>query len=190
MTVEDIKGQELYFGIERPGGVVQAMKPPANVSRRQLARLAREAAMVSVEVVNRGPFVPLKPPPAGVYAAVGLIYDATGQFLLVGRRELPDTWGLPGGKLEPGETPEEACAREVYEETGLRVSTADMVEVFSRPHRDQRVVVFRCGPWQGAPRQRESGIRVKWGSWEDLEQGALAPYHAELRKTIEQRTNT
>src|SRR5580700_4381954 len=38
-----------------------------------------------------------------------------------GRRLLPGTWDVPGGHVEPGETPEQALAREIEEETGWRL---------------------------------------------------------------------
>jgi 8-oxo-dGTP pyrophosphatase MutT (NUDIX family) len=57
-------------------------------------------------------------PSAGVAAV-----DALGRVLLIWRhRFIPDTWGweIPGGRVEPGEDPAEAAAREVLEETGWR----------------------------------------------------------------------
>lgn len=49
-------------------------------------------------------------------AAGGLVFNADGAALLIYRLE---TWDLPKGKIDPGETPEEAAVREVQEETGL-----------------------------------------------------------------------
>ncbi len=49
-------------------------------------------------------------------AAGGLVFNAEGAALLIYRLE---TWDLPKGKIDSGETPEEAAVREVQEETGL-----------------------------------------------------------------------
>ena len=58
-----------------------------------------------------------------VLAASAVIVDEAGRVLLVQRGQEPQRgrWSVPGGKCEPGETPQEAAAREAHEETGLRV---------------------------------------------------------------------
>ena len=56
---------------------------------------------------------------AEVRAAGGVVLDGDGLVVLVHRPKYDD-WTLPKGKLDPGETFEEAALREVEEETGLR----------------------------------------------------------------------
>lgn len=58
-------------------------------------------------------------------AAVGIIFF-NQNVLLVKRRDIP-VWVLPGGGIDPGETPEISCIREVKEETGIDVSIARKV---------------------------------------------------------------
>ncbi len=65
------------------------------------------------------------------------IFDAGGRVLLT-RRTDNGQWCLPGGGAEPGESVAEACEREVWEETGLRVRVKRLVGVYSHP--DQLVV--------------------------------------------------
>ncbi|WP_253259856.1 8-oxo-dGTP diphosphatase [Subtercola boreus] len=64
----------------------------------------------------------------------------------------------PGGKIEPGESAIEAIAREVEEETGIRVAAADLREVgfldYEFPHRrswSQQSSVFTATRWEGEP---------------------------------------
>jgi ADP-ribose pyrophosphatase YjhB (NUDIX family) len=62
--------------------------------------------------------------PAPVVPCVGaVVHDAAGRLLLIRRGRAPSRglWSLPGGRVEPGETLEEAVEREVREETGLTV---------------------------------------------------------------------
>lgn len=56
-----------------------------------------------------------------VAAAGAVVLDAQGRVLLVKRGRPPGRgqWTLPGGKLEPGETPADAVVREVLEESGI-----------------------------------------------------------------------
>ena len=51
----------------------------------------------------------------------GLLRDAHGNVLLVRTRKWSGKWGIPGGKVELGETLEEAFRREIREETGLEI---------------------------------------------------------------------
>lgn len=59
-----------------------------------------------------------------VECAGAVVHDDAGRLLLVRRGHPPaeGMWSLPGGRVEPGETIEQAAAREVAEETGLEVA--------------------------------------------------------------------
>jgi ADP-ribose pyrophosphatase YjhB (NUDIX family) len=66
------------------------------------------------------------------------IFDENYQKVLLTRRMDNGLWCLPGGHMEPGESVEECCAREVLEETGLQVRVKRLTGVYSNP--DQLVV--------------------------------------------------
>ncbi|HXG78637.1 MAG TPA: NUDIX hydrolase [Methyloceanibacter sp.] len=69
-----------------------------------------------------------------------VIWDARGRILLIRRKNEPfkGAYALPGGFVDVGETVEEACRREVREETGLEVGSLRLVGVYSDPKRDPR----------------------------------------------------
>jgi len=69
-----------------------------------------------------------------VVKCVVAVFDESGQRLLLTRRAENGRWCLPGGKMEPGESAAEACARELWEETGLRATVERLVGVYSTPH--------------------------------------------------------
>ncbi|MGD8863603.1 MAG: NUDIX domain-containing protein [Myxococcales bacterium] len=86
-------------------------------------------------------------PPNGVNVAV----LQRGRVLLMLRAELP-VWCLPGGRIEPGETPEQAAVREAAEETGLQVRLTGRVGRYTRPGwppRGDRVELFTAAPAGG-----------------------------------------
>ena len=65
-----------------------------------------------------------------VVACVGaVVHDDAGRLLLIRRGTEPNRgrWSVPGGRVEPGESPADAVEREVLEETGLRVRAGDPV---------------------------------------------------------------
>jgi mutator protein MutT len=66
-------------------------------------------------------------PPRVVRCVGAVIHDPTGRLLLIRRGHDPHRglWSLPGGRIEAGESPEQAVVREVREETGLE---AELVE--------------------------------------------------------------
>lgn len=87
---------------------------------RRAAACRRRLARVPAPSAGGDPGVPAPP----VQPCVGaVVLDDAGRLLLVRRRNEPGRglWSVPGGRVEPGETPAGAAAREVREETGLDV---------------------------------------------------------------------
>jgi len=74
-----------------------------------------------------------------------VITDESGRLLLIKRRNEPGAglWSLPGGRIEPGETDEQAVVRETREETGLTVTCGPLLGAVERPGLAGAVVDIR-----------------------------------------------
>ena len=88
-----------------------------------------------------------------------------GQILLRQRREdetLPGLWEFPGGKVEDGETPEEAAAREVREEMGVEAVGLTLLRTIDHAYSDRNVQLWVFeGTCSGEPRTPD-GARWTW----------------------------
>ncbi len=76
----------------------------------------------------------------------------------------PGKWEFPGGKVEPGEAPEEALAREISEELGLRIEVGEPLGVGLAKSAQGRVIrlqVFRARLLSGTPVLREHD-QLRW----------------------------
>ena len=69
-----------------------------------------------------------------------VLFKQNRQILLIQRRKPPyqNSWALPGGKLDTGESVEQAAQRELREETGITDAVLHQAGVFSNPQRDPR----------------------------------------------------
>lgn len=108
--------------------------------------------------------------------ALAVIVDNDNKILLLKRAEEPDTWmpnkwGLVGGGIEKGETPEEACKREIKEETGLDIDK--FVESFSIQRFESSIeYVFACR-YNGDPTDVELDHENTNYGWYDVDEMAF-----------------
>ena len=105
--------------------------------------------------------------PVLLVAAVALV-DADGRVLIAQRPEgkaMAGLWEFPGGKVGPGETPEQALIRELAEELGIDVTEACLAPFTFASHRyhDFHLLMplYVCRVWEGSVRAME-GQALKW----------------------------
>src|SRR5213078_4577900 len=105
--------------------------------------------------------------PIVLVAAVALI-DADGLVLLAERPEgkhLAGLWEFPGGKVQSGETPEQALIRELAEELGIGVEASCLgpftFASYAYPDFHLLMPLYVCRKWSGMVTARE-GQRLKW----------------------------
>jgi 8-oxo-dGTP diphosphatase len=118
---------------------------------------------------------------ASLHVMAGVLRDAQGRVLLAQRPEgkhLAGLWEFPGGKLEPGESPQHALERELREELGIHIDPANGAPLIRVPwrygDRDLLLDAWQFTRWQGAPVPLEGqALQWEWPSHVDV--ATLAP---------------
>ncbi|MCT8998049.1 (deoxy)nucleoside triphosphate pyrophosphohydrolase [Chelativorans intermedius] len=123
--------------------------------------------------------------PVLIVAACALV-DADGRVLIAQRpqgKAMAGLWEFPGGKVEPGETPEETVVRELGEELGVETKTACLAPLTfaSHAYEDFHLLMplFVCRRFWGVPVPRESQA-LKWVRPQRLRDYPMPPADAPL----------
>jgi len=113
-------------------------------------------------------------------SAVALI-DADGRVLLAQRPEgksMAGLWEFPGGKVEPGETPEVALVRELHEELGIGTGIGCLAPLTFASHSYDNfhllMPLYVCRRWEGIVTPRE-GQRLAWVRPQELRDYPMPP---------------
>lgn len=113
-------------------------------------------------------------------SAVALI-DTEGRVLLAQRpkgKSMAGLWEFPGGKVEPGETPEAALVRELHEELGIETWNSCLAPLTFASHSYDdfhlMMPLFACRKWSGVPTPREGQV-LKWVKARDLRDYPMPP---------------
>ena len=116
-----------------------------------------------------------------LHVMAGVLRDARGRVLLAQRppgKHLAGFWEFPGGKLEPGELPQLALARELREELDVQIEPQHGIPLIRIPwHQGERGLLldaWQFTQWKGEPRPLE-GQALQWRLPRDVDLSTLAP---------------
>lgn len=111
----------------------------------------------------------------------GVLRDAQGRVLLAQRppgKHLAGSWEFPGGKREPGETPQQALLRELREELGVIADAQGSTPLIRIPWRYEKgqlcLDAWTVSRWQGEPQSLE-GQALRWMLPGEIDPASLAP---------------
>ncbi len=121
------------------------------------------------------------------------LIDTTGRVLITQRpagKAMAGLWEFPGGKVEPGETPEAALVRELQEEIGVDVPLDALVPMTFASHTYDTfhllMPLYEVRTWSGTPVPREVAA-VQFVATKDLNDFAMPAADAPLVAAIQQR---
>ena len=139
-----------------------------------------------------------RPPDRLLPATNGAIFNELGQVLLQ-RRADNGFWGLPGGRVDIGESVEQCAVREVLEETGLHVSVRRLIGVYSDPRGHNVMsypggdivqyvtVVFECVRVGGELRLSDESTDIGYFSVDALPPETLISHLTRIRDAVANR---
>lgn len=125
-----------------------------------------------------------------MHVMAGVLRDVQGRVLLAQRPEgkhLAGLWEFPGGKLEPGELPQRALARELHEELGIHIDPAQGTPLIRVPwrygERGLLLDAWQFTQWQGVPVSLE-GQALQWLLPSEIDPSVLAPVDRPIFQAI------
>lgn len=116
-----------------------------------------------------------------LWVAAGALIDVEGRVLLAQRpsgKHMAGLWEFPGGKIEKGETPEQALVRELKEELEIDISESCLTPLTFASHRYEdfhlMMPLYVCRVWQGTVFAKE-GQNFIWAYPEEFDKFSMLP---------------
>jgi len=105
---------------------------------------------------------------SGIPCVGGIVHDERHRLLLIRRANDPGRglWSLPGGRVETGETDQQAVVREMHEETGLLVESGPLIGRVVRGN--YAIADYRCTVVGGELRAGDDALDARWCSAAEL----------------------
>jgi 8-oxo-dGTP pyrophosphatase MutT (NUDIX family) len=108
-----------------------------------------------------------------------------GTILMVSRKNDKNSFGLPGGKVEPNESSVDAAIRECYEETGIVIKSENLFLIFVDNVDEHCCATYFCAKYDDSNMTPEpNGGLVKWDNFEVLFEGKFADYNKKLFEIV------
>lgn len=138
--------------------------------------------------------IDVKPVNITLVSALALV-DFDGRVLLAKRPEdkkFGGLWEFPGGKIEAGETPEQALRREIKEELGIEIETSCISPLSFVSHSNDAfhllMLLYICRKWEGQPRPIASQS-LAWVRPLDMKAWPMPPADQPLVATLRDLLN-
>ena len=118
-------------------------------------------------------------PQQRIHVVAGILKDRSGRVLLAERRHdrlFAGFWEFPGGKLQPGETPDAALCRERAEELGIEAADLEHFQALDHDYPDRlvRLDFFLVTRWRQPVRPLD-GQKLQWISPADIDRKRILP---------------
>ncbi|MGD6834033.1 NUDIX domain-containing protein [Sutcliffiella halmapala] len=159
VAIWEYLNQEHYESIEKAIRSSE-LHTRAQTRRKELGELFVESSVDFMHATGR------YHPPKQIVAVSALITNENGEILLVKNHHRADTYEIPGGQLENGETLTEGALREIMEETGVTVSLTGITGIYQNMTSGIVCVVFRGRYISGEP--RHDGVETKEVLFQEL----------------------
>ena len=125
----------------------------------------------------------------GLIEVVGAIIK-DGDRYLVGQRAADKSqgglWEFVGGKIEPGETPEQAIVRECREELAIEIENEEIIDsvIYDYPEKTIRLTLISCSPRQGSAPTALEHQQIRWVTRAEMDSMSFCPADSDLLKTL------
>jgi 8-oxo-dGTP pyrophosphatase MutT (NUDIX family) len=152
--VKDKDGKEIGYRAPRLPIYIQGTPRPRSEPCPVCGRAVRATKAVACDWLEEAPT-----------AALVLAPSRSGRYAAIRSFKLGGAVGFPGGKVEPGETPEAAAVRELGEETGL--VAGPLTHLGTRDDGEHVTTLYLAPTWTGSLRSSREGIAF-WATQEEL----------------------
>lgn len=150
---------------------------PGNIRGGTFVKASGGSLMADVEAMGDAEAQHLStlPKTAVIYVTKG------NKVLAVSRGSDLSDLNMPGGRVEPGEDPEDAAVRELWEETGLKAD--EIYPIYTRVNKGYLVTAFRVPNFHGKLSSSDEGT-PSWEDSETLKCGRFGEYFADMLKSV------